>query len=314
VSLNRSLARLLAVVLALTLVATACGDDPDVASVDGGDTLTQDDIDALLDPVSTDGNAATVGDESLTGAGVAALADQPGAGVIDRAAAAIVITDWVRNELWYAELAAGGLTDVQPYLDESRREFEAFVAANPGADVPPIDSAAGLELIRSVALGPAIADYLIDIQGVVIEWPAQLCSNHILLDTEEEALAAIARLEAGEEFASLAIELSTGPSGPSGGVLGCVDPAGFVSEFVDGAAALGGPGVTPPVQTEFGWHVIEVLSFESTPSDDPTDIQNAALSTPEFTVLQSEVIAREVTVDPRYGEWDQLTASVVAAG
>jgi parvulin-like peptidyl-prolyl isomerase len=297
----------------LVLLASACGSDPDVASVDGGGTLTQDDVDALVDEVSTDGDAATVGDQTLTGADAAVLADMPGVGVIDRIAAAGAITDWVRNELWYSSLADEGFTDVQPYLDEARRQFEEFVATTPDADVPPIDSAAGQELIRSVALGPAISAYLLDFRGVEIQWPVQLCSSHILLDTEEDALAAIARLDAGEDFADLAVELSTGPSGPTGGDLGCVDPASFVPEFVEGAAALGGPGVTPPVQTEFGWHVIEVRSFDASPSDDPAVIQDAVLSTPEFVAFQGEVVTREVTIDPRYGVWDPLSASVVPA-
>ena len=46
----------------------------------------------------------------------------------------------------------------------------------------------------------------------------QATASHILLDTEEEAFAAIDRLDAGEDFAALAMELSTGPSGPGGGI------------------------------------------------------------------------------------------------
>lgn len=311
-SLKRSRFLLVGALVALSLVAAACGSDPDVASVEGGDTLTQDDVDALVDDtVSTDGDAASVGDETLTGEGVASLADEAGAGVIDRVAAAEAITNWVRNELWYSAVAEGGMTDIDSYLAESRRQFEEFVAGNPDADVPAIDSPAGFELIRSSALGPLVTDYMLEIEGVEPEWPLQLCSSHILLETEEDALAAIARLDAGEDFATLAVELSTGPSGPSGGDLGCVDPAGFVPEFVEGAAALGGPGITPPVQTEFGWHVIEVLSFDSTPSEDPAAIQNAVLNSQEFIDFQTDVIAREVTIDPRFGVWDEPSASVI---
>lgn len=310
-SLIRSHIRLLFALAAAILLAAACGSDAEVATVDGGDTLTQDDVQALIDDISTDGDAATVGDETLTGAGVALLADQPGAGVIDRAVAAEAITSWVRNELWYTALAEGGVTDVQSYLDGSRAEFEEFIAANPDADVPAVDSAAGAEIIRAQALAPAVIDYLVEVEGVVVEWPVQLCSSHILLETEDEALTAISRIEAGEDFAALAAELSTGPSGPSGGDLGCVDPASFVVEFGEAAAALGGPGVTPPVETQFGWHVIEVRSLGSTPSTDPVEIQNAVLSTPEFAAFQAGVVGREVTVDPRYGVWDSDSATVI---
>ena len=186
-SLIRTRLRLLSAVVVLILLAAACGSDADVASVEGGDTLTQDDVEELLDEVETDGDAPSVGDETLTGADVASLADEPGAGVIDRETAATAITDWVRNELWYSALAEAGFTDMQPYLDDARVQFEEFVATNPDAGLPAMESAAGQELIRSVALGPAIADYLLDVEGVEIEWPVQLCSSHILVETEEKA-------------------------------------------------------------------------------------------------------------------------------
>ena len=268
------------------MLASACGDDAGVASVEGGDDpLTQDDVVDLL--------------------------DMPGAGTIDKVEAADVISAWVINELWYSAVAEGGFGEVQSYLDQARVDLEEIALTNP--NVPDLDTAFGQEIIRSSALAPVVTDYMVEIEGVVIDWPVQLCSSHILLDTEEEALAAIARIEAGEAFPAVAAELSTGPSGPGGGDLGCVEPATFVPEFVEGAAALGGPGLTPPVQSDFGWHVIDVRSFDATPSDDPADIQNAVLNSAEFLEFQNEVIAREVTVDPRFGTWDPTTFTVIPA-
>jgi parvulin-like peptidyl-prolyl isomerase len=296
-------------------MASACGSDPDIASVEGGDTLSQDDVEDLLDDgsgeVSTDGDAATVGDASISGLDVAEFVDSSSPGTIDKAEAAEVITTWIINELWFSAVAEGGFVDVQPYLDQSRSDLEEIALTNP--DVPGLDTAFGFEIIRTSALASLVTDYMIEVEGIEIQWPRQLCSSHILLETEDEALAVIDRLSEGEDFAALAMELSTGPSGPSGGDLGCVDPASFVSEFVEGAAALGGPGFTPPVESQFGFHVINVHSFDATPSDDPSVIQAAVLSSPEFTVFQDGVIAREVTVDPRFGVWDPDSFSVVAA-
>ena len=103
-------------------------------------------------------------------------------------------------------------------------------------------------------------------------------------------------------------------SGPGGGDLGCVDPSSFVAEFVEGAALVDPPGVSAPVESQFGWHVIEVRSFGATPSEDPLAIQNALFSTDEFSAMQEDVLAREVVVDPAYGVWDSDSLSVVAAG
>jgi peptidyl-prolyl cis-trans isomerase C len=88
-------------------------------------------------------------------------------------------------------------------------------------------------------------------------------ASHILVATEEEALAAIARIEGGEDFAALAQELSldTG-SGASGGELGWFGLGMMVPEFEQAVVALADGGangaISPPVQSQFGWHVVRL--------------------------------------------------------
>lgn len=86
----------------------------------------------------------------------------------------------------------------------------------------------------------------------------QISARHILVETEEEALALIEELNAGADFATLAQENSTGPSGPNGGDLGYFGPGQMVAPFQDAAFALEVGAVSAPVQTQFGWHVIKV--------------------------------------------------------
>lgn len=134
-----------------------------------------------------------------------------------------------------------------------------------------------------------------------------VCSSHILLETEEEGLAALERALAGEDFADLARELSTGPSGPAGGYLDCTEADSYVSEFADAtlSAPLGEP--VGPVQTQFGWHVIlvserQVPSFEEVRGDLEAEFQ----SNPDALLQEwwNEVIASAaVTVEPEYGRW-----------
>jgi len=81
---------------------------------------------------------------------------------------------------------------------------------------------------------------------------------HILVETEEEAQKLIEEIEGGANFAALAQEHSTGPSGPSGGDLGWFGDGVMVPAFFDAVAALGEGGVSAPVQTQFGWHVIQL--------------------------------------------------------
>lgn len=81
-------------------------------------------------------------------------------------------------------------------------------------------------------------------------------ASHILVETEEEALALKSELDAGADFASAAKEKSTGPSGSNGGALGWFGKGAMVPSFEAAVADLDVGAVSAPVKTQFGWHVI----------------------------------------------------------
>jgi peptidyl-prolyl cis-trans isomerase C len=83
-------------------------------------------------------------------------------------------------------------------------------------------------------------------------------ASHILVATEDEAKALIAKLEAGADFAELARENSTGPSGPNGGDLGWFGAGQMVKPFEDAVLGLAVGEVSAPVETQFGWHVVKL--------------------------------------------------------
>jgi peptidyl-prolyl cis-trans isomerase C len=91
-------------------------------------------------------------------------------------------------------------------------------------------------------------------------------ARHILLKTEDEAKAVIAQLDKGADFAKLAKEKSTGPSGANGGDLGWFEKGAMVKPFADAVAKMskGGHSATP-VKTQFGWHVIELEDSRDQP-------------------------------------------------
>jgi len=94
-------------------------------------------------------------------------------------------------------------------------------------------------------------------------------ARHILLETEEEAREVIAALDGGIEFADLASERSTGPSAAQGGDLGYFTSEQMVPSFAEAAFALEpGSYTSEPVQTEFGWHVIQLE--DRRPKDPPS--------------------------------------------
>ena len=90
-------------------------------------------------------------------------------------------------------------------------------------------------------------------------------ARHILLDNREAADAVVADLENGADFAALAKERSKGPSGPSGGDLGYFSKQSMVQAFSDAAFKLAAGETSPPVQTQFGWHVIRVEDRRNRP-------------------------------------------------
>lgn len=81
-------------------------------------------------------------------------------------------------------------------------------------------------------------------------------ASHILVETEEEAAAIVEELNGGADFATVAREKSTGPSGPNGGQLGWFGPGMMVPEFQSAVETLEVGAISGPVQTQFGWHVI----------------------------------------------------------
>ncbi|MGB5625022.1 MAG: peptidylprolyl isomerase [Woeseiaceae bacterium] len=104
-------------------------------------------------------------------------------------------------------------------------------------------------------------------EQIALAPPLEFNASHILVETQGEALGLVTELEDGADFAELAKEKSTGPSGPSGGDLGWFSANQMVAPFSQAVAALeNGAFTKTPVQTQFGWHVIlRVDSRETTP-------------------------------------------------
>ena len=85
----------------------------------------------------------------------------------------------------------------------------------------------------------------------------EIHARHILVPTEEEAKAALARIKNGEDFTKVATELSKDPGG-EGGDLGWFTKERMVPEFADAAFKMEPGQVSDPVKSQFGWHIIKV--------------------------------------------------------
>ncbi|MEC8261731.1 MAG: peptidylprolyl isomerase [Pseudomonadota bacterium] len=128
-------------------------------------------------------------------------------------------------------------------------------------------------------------------------------ASHILVETEDEARAIIAQLNHGADFAELAREKSTGPSGPNGGSLGTFGRGQMVPGFETAAFGMpAGSFSADPVQTQFGWHVIQVSDkgIEEAPSLDQMRDQIAAnLSRQSFArIVETLRVGTTIEVRP----------------
>ena len=85
-------------------------------------------------------------------------------------------------------------------------------------------------------------------------------ARHILVDTEEKCQSLKDEIEGGADFAGLAKEHSSCPSGQKGGDLGEFSPGMMVKEFDEVVFSADIDSVQGPVQTQFGYHLIEVTS------------------------------------------------------
>lgn len=98
-------------------------------------------------------------------------------------------------------------------------------------------------------------------------------ASHILVDTEEEAIAIKAELDAGADFAAVAREKSTGPSGPSGGSLGWFGKGMMVPAFETAVMDMETEAVSDPVKTQFGWHVIRLNGVRDTQAPELEEVR-----------------------------------------
>ena len=95
--------------------------------------------------------------------------------------------------------------------------------------------------------------------------PEQRCVRHILFtqDQEEEAEEVVQELEEGGDFEELARENSQDPgSAEQGGDLGCNPEGGFVPEFDEAAFEAEEGEIVGPIETDFGFHVLEVTEIQ----------------------------------------------------
>ena len=296
---NRVLLGGVAAIVALVVALSAGGDS--VATVNGR-AITYDEVIALLTDEET--VAADQFTTQFTRTLLGFVADRA---ILDQAAAEFGLT---RTQ-----------AEIEAHVEEITRPFivgdvtlEDLLASN-NLTVAGLDALAAQGVMQEKVISELVADLpapseeeLRQNYQAALAGQANVCSSHILLESEGEAQAAVDRALAGEDFAALAMELSTGPSGPTGGDLGCGAPSGFVVEFANATleAEVGVP--SGPVRTSFGWHVILVSertapTFEELRDELMTGLAEQQGQTLWTSWLVATLESADVVVEPEYGTW-----------
>jgi hypothetical protein len=278
------LSRLTPLVLVTAMVAAACGAS-EVALEVGATTIDR----AALTQLVEDSYGPGSVDTTMSTDGVVEVLDQ-----------------MVRYEAVIDMLAEHGLEAGTEDLDAAR---DRLIVAGLDPEVPVLSTLirwqAALDMV--VAGGDAVKAAYEAGSGVVGH---DLCTSHILVSGEGEASAILDRLGSGEDFADLAGELSQDPgSAVRGGELGCAPIGSFVPTYE--RAVLGalseGDDLVGPVPSQFGFHVIRI---DQPGVVDPAPFDTLGERLPGV-ILHMATLTRDISVDPRYGTWDNAVGRVV---
>jgi len=287
--------RLLILIAALAFGLAACGGSSSPAASVNGTDLNVDDVNGLfyqVDAEFTPDQLATYLGTLVQWTAVEQHAETdlgfvPTAEAIDAGVDSIL-------------LDSGFTGDLDTFLSEQN---VSEVGLRSYATQLLIENAAS-EALADTFEKPTIEDAQAAIDADPLQY-AQVCASHILVATEEEAQAVEARLDAGEDFAAVAEEVSTDTgSGAAGGSLGCAAPATYVPEFAQATMDAEIGVVTAPVETRLGFHVIRVDERTiATVEEVQSILEDQALFAAVDAWLLDGITSADVTVDEQYGTW-----------
>ena len=143
-------------------------------------------------------------------------------------------------------------------------------------------------------------------------------TEHILVKTQKEAQDAYDQVTAPgsteDDFLALAKKISIDPSAKqNSGAIGSSSAATLDPAYAAAAAALQPGEISKPVQSQFGWHVIRLVSKDVQSFADAKASLTQQQGTQAFdTWLSDAEAAATIEVNPRYGRFDLTTGGVEA--
>ncbi len=152
------------------------------------------------------------------------------------------------------------VTERADQFDTTRRSFYDTVRSSAGVSDETINTYFEMRALRKKVRDAVLVD--------VAQTDDFVNVRHILVATAPEAQSAIDALNTGESFASVAAAVSTDGSAATGGGLGWSQASRYVEEFADAVKTAEIGVIVGPVQTQFGFHVLQVTGREERPITD----------------------------------------------
>ena len=199
-----------------------------------------------------------------------------------------------------------------PYTREGFQSLYKTMLSNISSQFP-YTEADFREYVTALLLNQKMYDY---VTKDIPRDQEMVWARHILVATEEEAQTVLNRLNAGEDFAAVAAEVSTDTSNSaSGGDLGWFTRGQMVPAFEDAAFSLEIGKLSDPIKTDYGYHIIQVLGREvRTLTDEQLDTVKSYYfrkfiddAKAEMTIKKYDIWAENVPSTPAIPEQYRIT-------
>jgi parvulin-like peptidyl-prolyl isomerase len=266
----------------------------------------------------------------------AQTAGQPGGDVTKQALLTLVEAELVR-QIGLQRHISPTSADVEARIQELRARFQDEATFQQQLKSAGLTLQALREQIKTQLVQEALQKQLTtpitesDVRTVYRQERAQfrqIMLKHILFSpsdsvTDAQALAkandALAQIKAGADFGTLAKKLSddTGSKADGGVLPGWITLSQFDAQLGQAAWAAAIGKVTGPIQTQFGYHLIVTLKkrvqpFAEVSGGIRSQLEQQAGEAALADFATKAVGSAHIEINPRYGDWDAKTGSIVA--
>lgn len=239
-------------------------------------------------------------------------------GAVDISIARGLITDWVTTRVLIVELADAGREISDDDLDEARAILEpqdGFAVAGPDTQEFYV-LATAVRRVFNETFGVSEDDAR---EAYANGQTEIVCLRGILTDDAAAIDAAALRLATGEDFATVAAEVSTDSTKDNGGILSDQQTGAeclSLSSLTQGAPELVAPlfGVRPGTNTTpfelstGGWAILHVRPYDEVAAE----VRDSLGSQTADDARIAAVSRADVSVSGEYGRWDPTTGTVTA--